>query len=76
MDSDLNSFNVLQFHVNSNWNYLFEDSWKTLIHTVGRQADTDIFAFIHLNIRSIPQNFASIIYLETPNFDFPFIGIN
>ena len=76
VDPDINYFNELQFHVNTNCNYLLEDKWKTLIDIVGCKANEDIFAFIHLNIRSIPQNFASLTtYLETLNFDFPFVGI-
>ena len=35
-----------------------------------------MLAFIHLDIKNIPQNFASLTtYLETIRFDFPFIGI-
>ena len=55
VDHDINYFNELQFHENTNCNYLLEDKWKTLIDTVGCKANEDVFAFNHLNIEAFPR---------------------
>ena len=43
VDPDINYFNELQFHVHTNYEHLIEDKRDTLIETVGRKANEDIF---------------------------------